>query len=210
MMGNQSELPVHSSVETERSPRPNSARMIVMVVLSFLIGASAGYFLHSSLPKEETETQPSLSRDYDSAVPETKLPDPASSERVRCTQEDCLYTYDGYYQGFARLQGYHQKYETTYYGEPVTCDVLVTTGGNEKLVTEFRERVESGNGINAIVDDQLLVKINLSDLSPSEKSLLENSSESNQVELGVLKEVSTGSDAPVCFSFVDIVHVKPI
>lgn len=180
-----------------------------------VVGLIGGYVLRSSQimtpGTKDNINEASLTTqisDQDQASPT-----PPMDENWECGKKECLMKYDNNYYGFAVLQGYYKQYDGTKWewgNQQVTCDSLLPTGGSEKLITEFKEFIEAGNTINKIIDGNLLINIDLSELTSAERTLLEQSSLSKPVEIGIVTRFSGGRGVSTCYSFFDIVSVRSI
>lgn len=207
-------IPVQSSNHPVRKP---SLFLILLGVFLLLLIASAGsYYLGILMSKSNQvnnlSQQPTPVITQSIASPtiaeSTSMQNP---ENTTCHKEECLFNVNGSYLGFAILKGYYKKYDATDWGnQKVSCDSLLTTDGNEKLINEFRKSSESGNALNKIIEGQLLINIDLSDLSATDKSLIEQSSLEKQVEIGVIRRFEGGMGVSTCYSLVDIISVKPL
>lgn len=127
-----------------------------------------------------------------------------------CSSEKCLFQGSEAVEGYGYLEGYYSTKKATDWGDvSVTCDVLVTTGGDEELINDLLGWVKKGNTINAADNKgNLMVNISIESLSAQDKNIIKNSTINNKVKLSVVRVTPQGRGAPACDSFVDIVAVQ--
>jgi hypothetical protein len=111
--------------------------------------------------------------------------------------------------GYASLKGYFITYNKKDRDVDVTCAALVIKSGNTKLIDNLIAWVKNGNSINRINDKgELLLNIDLSSLSESIQQKIKSSTESNLIDVNVIRILPRGMGAPGCTSFVDIIGVN--
>lgn len=106
------------------------------------------------------------------------------------------------------ITGYYKTYQGEAWGKKATCDSFVVTGGDMQLTAEFKEMIRRGNTVNKL-DENGNLQLNVT--IPNESSLSQtiiNSSFDSQITLSVMKKKPTDTEAPVCFSFVDIISAN--
>jgi len=94
-----------------------------------------------------------------------------------CSIKKCLFQGSEAVEGYGYLEGYYSTKNAIDWGDvPVTCDVLVITGGSKELINDLKETVKRGNTVNSINEKgQLMVNISFDGLTESSKSLIRNS-----------------------------------
>lgn len=141
-----------------------------------------------------------------------KLPENVESRICGIENEECLFKQGSGYYGYATLEGYYKKYDGTQWewsNRKVDCDSLVTTGGSEELINEFKNSAQRGNTLNKFIDDKFHININLTELSLENKTLIQKSSPDRPIEIGVIRRFGLDGGAPTtCYSLVDIISVK--
>lgn len=206
-------IPNSSSNTTISIKKSNIFFMTIGVVALLGIGFMGGYLLREKQPVEENPQQVTQASPTNTQTELPNLPTHETEQEQRCNKQECLFKSGEDLVGFASLQGYYKKYDGTKWewgNQQVSCDSLVTTGGSEKLINEFKKSIESGNTLNKIIDDELLININLSNLTSTEKALIEQSSPTNPVEIGVIRELQAGRGVSTCYSLFGIISVKSI
>ncbi len=118
----------------------------------------------------------------------------------------------------AELVGYYTTWEKSYdssdfNGEegPVsfTCDTLVVTGGDDKLIGYFRGLISGHNTVNRLDENNnLLLNLDFSEIADSEKNEILSSSLAHPVSIKVRKKIEPGRSARPCESFFKIISVK--
>lgn len=192
-----------------------SMKTLFIYVALFVIGILVGAYGYKSYFDKNPKT-------ISTTIQETSQisPTPTFIPRTQyallsqtCDSTECLFAAPAnsfYPEGYGLLKGYYHQYQGVDWGDvKVTCDSLLIIGGSEKLTQHFKNLVEMHNGINAVDEKgNLLVNINLADLSNNDKQKILNSSFSNPVDVGVIRFTPRGTEANKCFSFIDIVSVK--
>jgi hypothetical protein len=195
--------------------------MILGGLALIIVGLGLGYYLGLKSNIPDSLTTPTPSPINDEAVfctMDTKIcPDGSSVGRVppSCEFDKCPeVAQDDQNAKQSILNGYYKKYDGTQWewdNRQVMCDSLVTNGGSEELIAEFRSKAESGNTLNKIIDNNFLINIDFSTLSSEEKILVEESSASKPIELTVARKVErAGGAGSTCHSLVDIISVKTL
>lgn len=129
-----------------------------------------------------------------------------------CNKSGCLFEdkSNSTVIGFASLSGYYTTYSKKDWGDvDVTCDALVVTSGNTKLIGNLMAWIKQGNSINKLNDKgELVLNINLKSLSENIQQKIKSSSVSSLINLDVIRILPVGRGASACTSFVDIITVN--
>lgn len=129
-----------------------------------------------------------------------------------CTMGGCLFEdKDGdAVVGFANLKGYYHAYKKLDWGDvEVTCDAIIVTEGNAPLIDNLKNWIQKGNGLNRMSENgDLILNIDLSSLSPEDKSLIKSSTSERQAELYIIRPKVLGMGVSACTSLVQIVDIR--
>lgn len=133
-------------------------------------------------------------------------------QNTPCTITECLSgTANEEIYGTATVQGYYTKSNHTAWGESEMCDEIVVIGGSSKMKDYFKNLVGKGNAINRINEEGFpVININLSNLDSSQQNILTKSTATKPVSIVTFIGKVSGSGAPVCYSFVDLLKVEKI
>jgi len=173
---------------------------IIVALLVVIFVGLAGYFTfiqkpESFIPNQVTNT----------TAPNTTSPSPSPTNVVKVSEPES--------ERGVSIKGYFFRKNTTDWGDvPVTCDTLVVTsinGGDRSLIGEFIQWVKDGNAVNALDEKSgnLILNLDLDELSQTEKQKILSSTPQNTVELKVINTRSDGRGVPACYSFVQILEV---
>ncbi len=116
-------------------------------------------------------------------------------------------------EGVVSIRGYFFERTTTDWDNtPVVCDTLMVTevtGGEKSLVDELIQRVKDKNTVNALDEESgnLILNLELDELSVIEKEKIVSSTLEKTVELEIVEKEGTEGEVPACYSFVNILKV---
>lgn len=114
-----------------------------------------------------------------------------------------------YLYGTSVLKGFYVQAKKDNFGEQVVCDGLVITGGSERLEASYRKRVDEGNTLNFINEnDQVVVNLRLDNLSESMQAKIKASTAESPVRLDVEVMKPLGTEVGPCFSDIKVLAVK--
>jgi len=126
-----------------------------------------------------------------------------------CSQDQCMFTTENSQYGLASIQGYYIEEEKTAWEVTEKCDVFVITGGSELLIKYFVDLVNSGNSVNSLnKSGQPVINLSLNGLEDNIINKVKSSGPDKNVDLLVLLPKRLEMEAPVCYSFVEILRVK--
>ena len=110
--------------------------------------------------------------------------------------------------GFGTLEGFYRQVENTAWGETKKCNVLVLTGGSEKLRQGYSDLIDYGNTVNSKDSTgNTQVNISIAHLSQRDQRIILNATAKNPAKIFVHAPEQVGRGAPVCFSFFEILEV---
>lgn len=129
---------------------------------------------------------------------------------VKCSIDECLTPIaGGEIYGTAKISGFYITSPKEAFGKKSTCSEFVITGGSSIIRDYFIKLVNIGNTVNHKDDSgRPVINIDLSSLNVTEKNKIVNSTALHNIDMVVLKRTEAGTEASVCFSFVDILSIK--
>ena len=127
---------------------------------------------------------------------------PATTTDAITEESEAIETMEGYYvarSGRGDWENHNNEY---------TCDTFVIKSSGP-LADYFLNMITQGNTVN-VKDPQgnLMLNIELGNLSAADKAALKNSNPQNLIKLVVQKKVQVGKGVDMCFSFLNIVKVE--
>jgi len=118
------------------------------------------------------------------------------------------------------LTGYYSTYDKTMYtfdydpardSQPATttCSAITVTGGDTNFIQAYKNMIIGGNSVNRLdANGNLVLNINLTDLTGAQKDLLLKLSSQKPLNLSVKARELVGRDAMYCESFIRIISVE--
>lgn len=173
--------------------------IILFLVVVIFVGL-AGYFTFVQKPESVIQDQVT-----NPAVSSATSPTPSPANVVKVSEPES--------KRIVSVRGYFFRKNTTDWGDvPATCDTLVVasvTGGDKSLIDEFIQWVKDRNTVNAMDEKSgnLILNLDLNELSQTEKQKILPSTSQNTVELKVIDTRENGRGVSACHSFVKILKV---
>lgn len=123
-----------------------------------------------------------------------------------CVANDCLG--DTNALGFAVLEGYYSQIDRSAIEETQTCDAIILTGGSEKLIASYKEKIASGNSVYSMNQDGMVIaNIGIASLSSRDQDRIKASTPNKPVRILVHAYYNQGRYAWACHSFFKILKV---
>ena len=138
-----------------------------------------------------------------------------TQEKAICGYGECLFNnpWDNVVVGYARMIGYYTTFTTTVgYGsdEKIVCDAFIPirSYGSKKLYDSLAKFAENNSAARYNSDKDLMVNINLDNLTLEQRQMVKSSNFDNLVELSVLKPTPSYRDSSACESSVILLSAK--
>ncbi|HYE60040.1 MAG TPA: hypothetical protein VEA18_02560 [Candidatus Kapabacteria bacterium] len=130
-----------------------------------------------------------------------------------CSEEDCLFQYNGKVQkvlGLATIRGYFtEEKEQDNAGEEVSCPKFVVTTAPEAFLTAMLDTTDTVNTSTVETrPDQPVISINMDRLLEADKRRIRASTQKNPLQVVIFSSTRSDVDTLPCTPAVDVIRIK--
>ena len=170
-----------------------------MSLLSVVLGIKYQQSVTTACPKSDSEC-PILDEAPSSGYKPAEL----------CNKTQCLFERLDQIEGYTTVKGYYRPYEYVGWGNAkVICDSFEIVNGTPIVLVHFRNLIDIGNTVNVLnPQGNLMLKINLKDLTINDQIKLKASSSGNLLELLILLPKLPQTEVGDCGSVVNLIGIR--
>ena len=128
----------------------------------------------------------------------------------QCDKTQCLFERLDQIEGYTTVKGYYRPYEYVGWGNTkVICDSFEIVSGSPTVLVHFRNLIDIGNTVNVLnPQGNLMLKINLKDLTVNDQVKLKASSSGNLLELLILLPKLPQTEVGDCGSVINLIGIR--
>ncbi len=177
--------------------------LTIISVLLFIALVIAGYLAGNFYLKNANITQ-----EFNKKINTEKISHRYALINNNCSLEQCLFETDYDLLGAVEISGYYGQRKASAWEQTKVCDLLVIKDEQSAFYKHYMDLVNKGNEVNGKDDNNnLFFSLDLSKLTNTERDKILKSTKDLPVKLLVFINMPRETEAPVCYSNVEILKV---